>query len=66
MGAEVIKVITAHFNKTGDMDAPSWAREITVPGANVHDEQIAELTRRMEDLAVQVTALQHVQRGPNE
>lgn len=57
MGAAVVKVITAHFNKTTQIDAPAWAGEITVPGANIHDKQIGELTERMEELAIQITAL---------
>jgi len=57
MGAALVKVITAHFNRTGQVDAPGWAGEITVPGASIHDSQIEELTRRTEELAAQITAL---------
>jgi len=39
--------------------APAWAGEITVPGTNVRDNQIAELMRRGEELAVQITALKN-------
>lgn len=57
MGAALVKVITGHFNKTAQIDAPAWAGEVTVPGANIHDEQIMELTERTEALAAQITAL---------
>lgn len=57
MGAAVVKVITTHFNKTAQIDAPAWAGEITVPGANIHDERIVELTQRTEELAAQITSL---------
>jgi len=57
VGAAVVKLITSHFNKTAQIDAPAWAGEVTVPGANIHDEQISELTRRTEELAEQITAL---------
>lgn len=59
IGAAVVKVITAHFNKVTEIDAPTWAGEITVPGANVHDKQIAEFTQRMEELAAQIAALKN-------
>jgi hypothetical protein len=57
LGAAIVKVITAHFNRTAQIDAPAWAGNITVPGANVHDEQIAELTQRTEELTVRITSL---------
>jgi hypothetical protein len=57
MGAAVVKVITAHFNKTAQVDAPAWAGEIIVPGASIHDKQIEELMKRMVELEVEVTAL---------
>jgi hypothetical protein len=57
MGAAIVKVVTAHFNKTGQIDAPAWATEITVPGANIHDEQIAELITRSEELALTIDSL---------
>jgi len=59
MGAAVVKVITTHFNKTGEIEAPTWAGDITVPGANIHNEQIEELTKRTEELAAQITALKN-------
>jgi hypothetical protein len=62
LGAAIVKVITAHFNKTAQIDAPAWAEDITVPGANIHDEQIAELTKRSEELALQIDSLK-VDRG---
>jgi hypothetical protein len=57
MGAAVVKVITAHFNKTAQIDAPAWAGEITVPGATAHDREIVELTVRTEELAAQISSL---------
>ena len=39
------------------MEAPRWVGEINIPGANLHDKQIDELTRRAEELAVQIAAL---------
>jgi hypothetical protein len=57
LGAALVKVITAHFNRTTQIDAPTWAGSITVPGANVHDEQIAELTQRTEEFAVRIASL---------
>jgi len=57
LGAAMVKVIRDHFNKSAQMDAPSWANEITVPGANVHDQQIKELTKQTEDLAAQIDVL---------
>jgi len=38
-------------------ETPPWAAEIGVPGANIHDNQIAELTKRTEELGVQIAAL---------
>jgi hypothetical protein len=57
IGAAVVKVVTAHFNKTAQADAPAWTGNITVPGANIHDKQIDELTKRAEELGIQITAL---------
>lgn len=57
MGAAIVKVITAHFNRTTQIDAPAWAGDITVPGANVHDEQIAELKKCSDELAAQIDSL---------
>ena len=57
MGAAIVKVITTHFNRTTQIDAPAWAGDITVPRANIHDEQIAELKRRSEELALQIDSL---------
>jgi hypothetical protein len=57
MGAAIVKVVTAHYNKTAQIEAPSWAAEILVPGANIHDTEIAELTKRTEELAAQIEAL---------
>ena len=45
------------FNKTAQIEVPSWVAEVSVPGANIHDTQIAELTRRTEELAAQIAAL---------
>jgi hypothetical protein len=57
MGAALVKVITSHFNRTAEIDAPAWVGEITVPGADIHDEQITELTRQTEALAEQIDSL---------
>lgn len=57
LGAAMVKVIRDHFENSTQVDAPPWADEITVPGANVHDERINELTKHVEELASQIAAL---------
>ncbi|MGA8271452.1 MAG: hypothetical protein WB919_07810 [Candidatus Sulfotelmatobacter sp.] len=56
-GAAFYKVITAHFNKITEIDAPMWIQDISVPGANAYDGQIAALTKRSEEIAIQIAAL---------
>jgi hypothetical protein len=63
MGAALVKVITAHFNKTSQIEAPAWVDEIAVPGANIHDAEIADLTKRTEALAVQIDTLKDRRKG---
>jgi len=59
MGAAIVKVITAHFSKSTEIDAPAWTAAITVPRANIHDGDIAELTKRMEELAREISVLKN-------
>lgn len=59
IGAAIFRVITSHFNKITEIDAPLWSGEILVPGANAHDEQIETLTKRSEALALQIAALKN-------
>jgi hypothetical protein len=57
MGAAIVKVITAHFSRTTQIDSPVWVDGIVVPGANIHDAEIADLTKRTEELAAQIDTL---------
>jgi hypothetical protein len=57
LGAAIVKVIKAHFDRTTEIDAPDWTSQVTVPQANVHDHQITELTRRKDEFEAQIDAL---------
>ena len=57
LGAAIVKVIKAHFDKTTEVEAPDWTSHVTVPQANVHDHQITELTKQKEKLEAQIDAL---------
>jgi hypothetical protein len=57
LGAAALRVIEAHFNKTAEVEAPSWAADSTVPGADAHDEEITDLVKRSEELALRIEAL---------
>lgn len=59
LGAAIVKVITAHFNKATEIDIPDWAEKITVPGADIHNKQIAELTNQAEQLLTQIDFLKN-------
>jgi hypothetical protein len=59
IGAAILRVITSHFSKVTEIDAPTWTTAITVPGADVHDERILGLTKQSEELNLQIAALKH-------
>ncbi len=57
IGAALVKIITTHFRKTSQVDAPTWAGDILVPGANVHDAEIATLRKHSEEIEQQISSL---------
>lgn len=57
IGAALVKIITTHFRKTLQVDAPVWAGDILVPGANVHDAEIAVLRKHAEEIEQQISSL---------
>jgi len=57
-GAALAKIITTHFRKASQVDAPAWAGGIAVPGANIHDEEIAALRKRTEETAQLIGSLE--------
>lgn len=57
-GAAIVKTIAQHFNKPIELDAPSWASEMSVPGAALYDERIAELGNQRERLSAEISGLE--------
>jgi hypothetical protein len=57
LGAALVNTVSRHFTKQTDIEIPAWASEITVPGANVHDERIAQLTNQSEQIAAEISKL---------
>jgi hypothetical protein len=53
-----VKTIAQHFNKPIELDAPSWASEMSVPGAALYDERIAELGNQRERLSAEISGLE--------
>jgi hypothetical protein len=58
IGAAVVKVVAAHFNKHTDIDVPIWAQEIKVPGVHNYDAQIDDLSRQRERLTCEISNLE--------
>jgi hypothetical protein len=57
VGAAVFQVIATHFDGTDEIELPPWINEITVPGADANDEQIAKLERASEDIKAEINQL---------
>jgi hypothetical protein len=57
-GAAIVKTVAQHFNKPTGLDAPSWASEMSVPGASLYDERIAELGKQRERLSLEISGLE--------
>jgi hypothetical protein len=43
MGAAIVRMVEAQYGGLGDVEAPTWATSVAVPGASAHDGRIAEL-----------------------
>jgi hypothetical protein len=57
LGAAIVKIIATHFTRTASVEAPGWAGEIAVPGADIHNQQIGQLQERMQELETQISSL---------
>jgi hypothetical protein len=58
IGAAIVKMVAAHFNKHTDIDVPTWTQGITVPGATAYDAGIAELSTQRERLTTEISNLE--------
>jgi hypothetical protein len=58
IGAAIVKMVAAHFNKHTDIDVPTWTQGITVPGATAYSAGIAELSTQRERLTTEISNLE--------
>jgi hypothetical protein len=57
VGAAFAQILDAHFSEASDIEVPSWAADVTVPGANAYDPKIAELETTTERISSEISEL---------
>lgn len=60
VGSALFRLIDAHFGGPAEIEKPPWVNEVTVPGANSHDDQIAQLEYKGERVAAEIAQLTQV------
>lgn len=58
MGAAIVRIVRAHFEKQAESETPEWVRDVTVPGATVHDQRLIELVGTKDQLEREIARLQ--------
>lgn len=59
VGSAIIRVIETHYGGPTEVDIPSWASEVAVPGANVHDNRITELEEKRGQIDNEISELKN-------
>jgi len=57
VGAAIARVIEAHFGGPAEVAEPVWAKEVSVPGADVHDGRIAGLENERSRIDEEIAGL---------
>ncbi len=58
LAAAIVNTVSAHFDNPSEVEAPLWASQVEVPGANVHEQKIATLKKEREAIDGEVSALE--------
>jgi hypothetical protein len=57
LGAAFGRIIESHFGEASESEAPSWAKEVAVPGATAFDSRIAELGTQRNAISDEISEL---------
>jgi hypothetical protein len=57
VGSAIARVVEAHFGGPTQIEAPPWAIDVVVPGANAHDASIATLEERKAQIETEIQQL---------
>lgn len=57
LGSAFARIIEAHFGEASETEAPSWTKEVAVPGAAAFDGRIAELETLRRDIDGEISTL---------
>jgi hypothetical protein len=57
VGAAFAQILDAQFSDVSDIEAPSWATDVTVPGADAFDPKIAELETTKDQIIHEISEL---------
>jgi hypothetical protein len=61
--AAIVRVVALHYDKQTDIDVPSWAQAVVIPGAQAHDGRIAGLLAQRERLTAEISELERARDG---
>jgi hypothetical protein len=57
LGSAFARIIEAHFGQASETEAPSWVKEVLIPGATAFDSQIAELESQRNQIDDEISGL---------
>jgi hypothetical protein len=52
IGSAVIRVLEAHYGGPSEIEPPTWAAAVSIPGADANDSEIAELEAKQEEIRI--------------
>jgi hypothetical protein len=59
VGSAVVRIVEAHYGGHGEIEAPAWSVDVTIPGATAHDGRIAELDAEKGRIEAEMSELKH-------
>ncbi len=60
VGSAIVRVVEAHYGGSGDVDAPSWVKDVVVPRADAQDARIAELAIKRDQITNEIDGLEQI------
>jgi hypothetical protein len=57
IGSAIVRVVEAHYGGPSEIEAPSWAVEVVIPGSATHDARISELEHEKGQIEAEILYL---------
>jgi hypothetical protein len=57
VGSAIVRLVEAHYGGPGEIEAPAWLVEVTVPSATASDATISELESRKQHIGAEIRQL---------